>query len=309
MGSQKVLVVDARFQPLDRSGKASAVAPRRARGEWRSGWQRFTQNRGAVLFLGVLLVLIAMALIGPHMNGYSYDETNYGASYHRPGAQFWLGTDSFGRDQWTRLWQGTRISLFIGVLAAVLDLVIGVTFGAVSAYLGGKTDLVMQRVIDVLVGIPNLIVVILLILVLTPGITTIVIAMTITGWVGMARLARSEVFKLKELDYVLAAKGLGASTSRIIFIHFVPNMAGLIIINMMFTIPHAIFTEAFLSFIGLGLQEPGASLGVLINTGYHSMQSNSYLLVYPALVIVALMVCFNVIADGLRDVLDPKMRV
>ena len=309
MDSQESPVVDPRFQPLDASRQASPAAPRRATTGWRPGWKRFTRNKVAVLCLGLLLVLIAMALIGPHINPYRFDQTNYDASFHRPSGQFWLGTDSFGRDQWTRLWQGTRISLFIGVLAAVLDLVIGVTFGAVSAYLGGKTDLIMQRVIDVLVGIPNLIVVILLILVLTPGIATIVIAMTITGWVGMARLARSEVFKLKELDYVLAARGLGASTSRIIFVHFVPNMAGLILINMMFTIPTAIFTEAFLSFIGLGLQEPAASLGVLINTGYHSMQTNSYLLVYPALVIVALMVCFNVIADGLRDVLDPKMRV
>lgn len=309
MDSHETPRMDARFQPLGKTRKAIVAAPRQGTTGWRAGWKRFSRNKVAVLCLGLLLALTAMALIGPHMNAYRFDETNYDASFHQPGSQFWLGTDSFGRDQWTRLWQGTRISLFIGTLAAVLDLVIGVTFGAVSAYLGGKTDLVMQRVIDVLVGIPNLIVVILLILVLTPGITTIVIAMTITGWVGMARLARSEVFKLKELDYVLAAKGLGASTSRIIFVHFVPNMAGLILINMMFTIPTAIFTEAFLSFIGLGLQEPAASLGVLINTGYHSMQSNSYLLVYPALVIVALMVCFNVIADGLRDVLDPKMRV
>lgn len=275
---------------------------------WLDSWQRLKQNKAAMTSLVILLLLVVLAFVGPFFNKYSYQQTDYDQVYSEPSSDHWLGTDKFGRDQWTRLWDGTRISLYIAVLAALLDVLIGITYGAISSWKGGKVDNFMQRIIEILVGVPNLIIIILLIMIMKPGILTIMLAMVITGWVNMARLVRGQVFKLKTQEYVLAARALGASNTRIIVGHMLPNTLGIIIINMMFTIPNAIFTEAFLSFIGLGLQEPLASLGVLINDGFQSMRNQFYLLIYPSIVIVALMVCFNMLADGLRDALDPRMR-
>ncbi|MFT4008214.1 MAG: ABC transporter permease, partial [Lacrimispora sp.] len=216
--------------------------------------------------------------------------------------------DQFGRDLWVRTWMGTRISLLIAFVAALLDLTVGVTYGAVSALIGGKVDAVMQRIIEILVGIPHLIIVILLMMIMPAGIWTIVVALSITGWVNMARLVRAEILKLKNQEFVLAARVLGTSTSRIIWKHLIPNTVGVIVINAMFTIPSAIFTEAFLSFIGIGMQEPKASLGVLINNGYQVLRNFPHVLIFPAIVIVLIMVCFSILGDGLRDALDPRMR-
>jgi oligopeptide transport system permease protein len=299
---------DDLFEIVGRKIEDSEKIGRPPLSAYKDSWLRLKKNKGAVVSLITLLIIVLLALFGPYMNEFKYFQTDYGASYQTPNQTHWLGTDKFGRDQWTRIWQGTRISLYIAILAALLDLVIGVTIGAVSALLGGKVDNALQRLIEVLVGIPHLIVVILLIMLMKPGIITITVAMVITGWVNMARLVRAQIFKLKEQEYVLAAKSLGSSNTRLIVQHLIPNTIGLIVINMMFTIPSAIFTEAFLSFIGLGLQEPLASLGVLINDGFHGMRNHVYLLLYPAIVIIAIMVSFNILADGLRDALDPKMR-
>jgi oligopeptide transport system permease protein len=221
---------------------------------------------------------------------------------------FWFGTDALGRDIFTRTWQGTQISLYIGILAAAIDMLIGVAYGGISAYYGGRVDNYMQRFLEVLVGIPNLVVVILMIIILDPGILAITIAITMTGWIGMARIIRGQILKLKSQEFVLASRTLGAKDSYIIRRHLVPNTTGMIIINSCFTIPAAIFFEAFLSFIGLGLQPPIASLGVLISDAFNSYQVYPYMLWYPAIVLSILMIGFNVLADGLRDALDPKMR-
>ncbi|MFG6115578.1 oligopeptide ABC transporter permease [Halobacillus sp. MO56] len=223
-------------------------------------------------------------------------------------ANHWFGTDSLGRDLWTRTWHGTRISLYIAFLAATIDMIIGVIYGGVSAYYGGRVDNIMQRIIEVLVGIPNLVIVILMILILEPGILSITIALTITGWISMARIIRGQVLKLKNQEFVLASRTLGAPDSRILKKHLVPNVTGLIVINTMFTIPAAIFFEAFLSFIGLGLPTPIASLGTLIDDGFKSLQTNPHVLIFPAIIISMIMVAFNILADGLRDAFDPKMR-
>nr|WP_171016678.1 ABC transporter permease [Pseudalkalibacillus caeni] len=275
---------------------------------FQDSWLRLKKNKGALISLFALIAILLLAVFGPYMNEYTYEQTNYDAAYQGPSSEHWLGTDKFGRDQWTRIWQGTRISLYIAFLAAFLDLLIGVTYGMISALFGGKVDNVMQRIIEILIGIPNLIIVILLIMLLKPGIFTITVAMVITGWVNMARLVRAQIFKLKGQEFILSSLTLGASKFRLITRHLLPNTLGLIIITMMFTIPSAIFTEAFLSFIGLGLQEPHASLGVLINDGYQAMKNQPYLLIYPAIVIIAIMVSFNMLADGLRDAIDPRMR-
>lgn len=221
---------------------------------------------------------------------------------------YWFGTDTLGRDLFTRAWTGTQVSLLIAFVAAALDMIIGVAYGGISAYYGGRVDNIMQRIIEILIGIPNLVVVILMIMILDPGIISIIIALTITGWTGMARIVRGQVLKLKNQEFVLASRTLGSSHTRILTKHLIPNTLGMIIINTMFTIPSAIFFEAFLSFIGLGLQSPDASLGTLINDGFKSLQTNPHIMIFPAIIISIIMIGFNILADGLRDALDPKMR-
>lgn len=301
---------------------------------WRDAWQRLMKNKGAVVSLVMILLITILALVGPQMSGRTYDEQNLLYSNLPPKVpglewlgldgkdskgidqyevrgiteNFWFGTDEFGRDLWTRVWKGTQISLLIALLAALLDLVIGVAYGGISAFYGGKIDDVMQRIIEVLVGIPNLIVIILFILVLDPGIFSIVMAMIVTGWVSMARVVRGQLLQIKAQEFVLASKALGASNSRLIIKHLLPNAIGPILVTMMFTIPSAIFFEAFLSFIGLGLQPPLASLGMLIQDGYVAMRFFAYKLVFPGIVISILMISFNLLADGLRDALDPRMK-
>jgi oligopeptide transport system permease protein len=202
---------------------------------------------------------------------------------------------------------GCRISLMIAVVAALVDIFIGVTYGAVSALFGGRVDAIMQRIIEVLVGIPSLIIVILFLMAFPAGVGTIIAALSITGWVNMARLVRAEILKLKNQEFVLASRVLGTSSRGIILHDLVPNAVSVIVINVMFTIPSAIFTEAFLSFIGIGLAEPQASLGVLINNGYQVLQNYPHVMIFPAIIIILIMVCFSILGDGLRDALDPQM--
>lgn len=272
------------------------------------GWLRLKKNKAAVVCLFTLIAIGLLAILAPEFSRYSYKETNYDIIYQIPSMEHFFGTDQFGRDLWVRTWMGTRISLLIAFVAALLDLTLGVTYGAVSALAGGRVDAVMQRIIEVLVGIPHLIIVILLMMVMPAGIWTIVVALSITGWVNMARLVRGSILKLKNQEFVLAARVLGTSTTGIIWKHLIPNTIGVIVINAMFTIPSAIFTEAFLSFIGIGMQEPKASLGVLINNGYQVLRNFPHVLIFPAIVIVLIMVCFSILGDGLRDALDPRMR-
>jgi oligopeptide transport system permease protein len=278
-------------------------------GFWKDAWRRLKKNRGAVISLVILVAVFAMAfVIGPLLALHSPFEQNMSQRYLGPTRDFWFGTDKFGRDMWTRVWAGTRVSLYIGVLAAMLDIFVGVTYGAFSGFLGGRTDDVMQRGIEILNGIPYLIVAILMMIVFKPGIFTISVALGITGWTFMARIVRGRMMQLKDQEFALASRSLGASGFRVVWKHLIPNSLGLIVINLMFTIPAAIFAEAFLSFIGLGIQVPRASLGSLISDGAAELRFHSYLLWLPALIFCLLMLCFNLLGDGLRDALDPKMR-
>ncbi len=272
------------------------------------GWIRLRKNKAAVICAVILIVITLFAIFAPILSQYTYFDTNYKAKLKPPSIEHPFGTDQFGRDQWTRIWYGTRISLLIGLVAALLNLFIGVIYGAVSAMIGGRVDAIMQRIIEILVGVPHLIIVILFMMILPPGVGTIVIAMSITGWVNMARLVRAQILKLKNQEFVMAAKLLGTSGWKMIMKHLVPNTVSVIVIQIMFAIPSAIFTEAFLSFIGVGLAAPKASLGVLINDGYKMLRAAPYMLIYPALAIILIMVCFSILGDGLRDALDPRMK-
>ena len=272
------------------------------------GWIRLRKNKAAVICAVILIVITLFAIFAPILGQYTYFDTNYKAKLKPPSIEHPFGTDQFGRDQWARIWYGTRISLLIGLVAALLNLFIGVIYGAVSAMIGGRVDAIMQSIIEILVGVPHLIIVILFMMILPPGVGTIVIAMSITGWVNMARLVRAQILKLKNQEFVMAAKLLGTSGWKMIMKHLVPNTVSVIVIQIMFAIPSAIFTEAFLSFIGVGLAAPKASLGVLINDGYKMLRAAPYMLIYPALAIILIMVCFSILGDGLRDALDPRMK-
>ncbi|MFD1464914.1 ABC transporter permease [Lapidilactobacillus mulanensis] len=222
------------------------------------------------------------------------------------GTYYVLGTDYLGRDLFSRLMKGVALSLLIGMLATLFDLVIGIPYGIISGWKGGRTDTIMQRIIEIISSIPNLVVVILMLLLFTPGLGSIVVAMGITGWITMARLVRAETLTLKSQEYVLAARTLGESSFKIAIKHLIPNLSSTIIIQTMFSIPTAIFFEAFLSFIGIGIPAPNASLGTLLSDGQKTFRFLPYQMWYPAAAISIIMIAFNLLADGLRDAFDPK---
>ncbi len=225
---------------------------------------------------------------------------------------FIFGTDILSRDIWTRVWYGTSISLLIGVYAAIIDVLIGVIYGGIAGYFGGtKIDDVMMRILEVLYGIPSIVILFVLFMFLTPGIVPIAIAIALTGWIGVARMIRAQFLKLRDQEFVLAARTLGASDTRIIMKHLIPNVVAQIIVMASFSIPSAIFYEAFLAFIGIGLDLSKPSLGVLINDAISSTQGAMtyvYQLVLPSLVLSTLMLSINLLGNGLRDALDPRMR-
>ena len=271
-------------------------------------WIRLKKNKAAVVALFILIGIILLAIFAPIFSKYSFRDTDYNNVYGFPSAAHIFGADQFGRDLWVRTWMGTRISLMIALVAAILDLVVGVLYGAVSALFGGKVDAVMQRCAEILNSIPNHVIVTLMILVLEPGLGAIIVALMITGWIPMSRIARAQMLKLKEQEFVLASKTLGAGPFRVIFKEIMPNIIGQIITQTMFSIPHAIFTEAFLAFVGLGIPAPMASLGTLISDSYKSFTTHPYMILSPLIVLALLMLSFNLVADGLRDALDPKQK-
>lgn len=331
------------FQLKDNAGDIKIDSNFASQSFWKDVRIRFFRKKSAVFGLVMIVLIVILAVVGPGMNDYTYsgqtlsqknmaprvpvienlgildgDETMSTSTgskvvnvYQEKGLDdvyYWFGSDNFGRDIWTRTWEGARVSLIIAVAAAVIDMVIGMSYGLISGYFGGKVDMVMQRFLEVANGIPRLVICTLLLLVLKPGILTIVFALMLTEWVGMSRIARAEMLKLKEQEFVLASRTLGAGSFFIIFREVLPNIIGPIITQVMFSIPTAIFTEAFLSFVGLGIPVPQCSLGSLINESYNSITTHSFQIIPPIVVMVLLMLSFNLVADGLREALDPKMK-
>ncbi|GGI14974.1 oligopeptide ABC transporter permease [Gottfriedia solisilvae] len=325
------------FQPAELDLMNAEKISRPSDSFWKDARRRFLKNKGAMLGFTILGILLIFVLFGPMMSGHKYDDQDlkraklppkigvlenvkflpfdgvdqYGIDQYekkKVTENFWFGTDDLGRDIFTRTWAGARVSILIGLLAATIDMLIGVTFGGISGFYGGRVDTIMQRFAEILMGIPYLIVVILFILIFkNPGILSIALAMVITGWVSMSRIVRGQMLKLKNQEFVLASRTLGATNASLIGKHLIPNIMGPIIVMMMFTIPSAIFAEAFLSFIGLGIAPPKASLGSLVSDGFKSLQTFPHMMIIPAIVISLLILSFNLIADGLRDALDPKM--
>ncbi|WP_105615691.1 ABC transporter permease [Vallitalea okinawensis] len=276
---------------------------------WKDVWRRLKENKLAMFGLIIISILIFLAFLGPYMNRFSYYEQDFNIRNQWPDSVHWFGTDTLGRDLWTRAWYGARISLFIGFMATIIDFIIGAIYGGISGLKGGKVDEIMMRFAEVLYSIPHLLMVILLMVIMDPGLFPIILAMTITGWLRMARLVRGQVLQLKEQEFVHAAEAVGADTKWILRKHLIPNTMGPILVNVTLTIPTAIFAEATLSFLGLGVQAPMASWGSMANDALQSLfTGTTYQLFIPAFLISLTMFGFNVLGDGLRDALDPKLR-
>ncbi|WP_410715455.1 ABC transporter permease [Brevibacillus sp. SIMBA_040] len=306
--------IEPLFRPLTKNTQANVIS-RPSLSNAQQVIRKLIKNKLAMLGLVIIVLLVGMAIIGPSMVPYSYSDQSLLTKNQEISSEHWFGTDELGRDMFARTWYGARISLTIGVVAALIDLAIGVTVGGIAGYMAGRgkrgdrIDTIIMRVIEVLYGLPYLLVVILLMVVMEPGMLTIIIALSATGWTGMARLVRGQILQLKNQEFILAAQVLGAKFTRILLKHLIPNTIGVIIVNLTFTIPSAIFAESFLSFLGLGVQAPVASWGTMTNDGLGVILTGDWWrLFFPALMISLTMFAFNVFGDGLQDALDPRLR-
>lgn len=327
-----------RFKPAEKvlsGGEAKVVSLT----FMQDAWRRLRKNKAAVVSMVLLLVIILLAFLAPVISPYNPNVQNIphanlppripgislnGLNGHTQLRGEWVdryalarvpenlnyifGTDEFGRDLLSRTLYGTRISLTIAFIAAVLDLTIGVFYGMTSAMKGGRVDNIMQRVLEILTGIPSLVLVVLMLLVFSPGIISIIFALTISSWIPMARIVRAQTLRIRNLEYVQAAKALGVSQINIALSHVLPNIASMVVVRAMFSIPSAIFFETFLSFIGVGMKIPNASIGTLLNSGYKVFRIHPYQMWIPAIILCVIMLAFNLFADGLRDAFDPKMK-
>ncbi|MET3696880.1 oligopeptide transport system permease protein [Bacillus oleivorans] len=302
-------IPDELFERLGDSRKRNneaIVRPRKT--YWQDAWSRFRKDPLAMIGLCVVIIITLAAIIGPMLSPYTYDGQNLGNGNQGPSAEHWFGTDKFGRDIFTRTLYGARISLTIGFVAAAINMVIGVIYGGISGYFGGRVDMIMMRVVDMLIAIPDLLYIILMMMFLGNSLQSIIIALCITSWIGTARIVRSQVITLKHQEYALAARCIGESKSRILFRHLLPNSIGPIIVTVTFLVPSAIFSEAFLSFLGIGIQVPIASWGTLVNDAIPTIFTEPYQMLFPALAISVTMFSLNFIGDGLRDALDPRLK-
>ncbi len=296
------------FTPLPAEEKAHAEVMRPSRTYWQDVRARLMRDPLAVFGLVVIVVILAAAVFGPMVSPYEYDAQDFMVSDEPPSMSHWFGTDMFGRDLLVRVLYGARISLAVGFLASFISLFIGVIYGGISGFAGGKTDNVMMSIVDVIYSVPVMIYVILLMVVVGPGLKSIFITLGISYWAPMARIVRAEVMRLKNEEFILAARVIGASPRRILLRHLIPNAMGSVLVTLTFSIPGAIFTESFLSFVGLGVSAPMASWGVLCSDAVGALSVYPWQLFFPAGAISITILAFNFLGDGLRDALDPKLR-
>ena len=298
----------ALFEPVGAAEKQGSEFVRPSQSYWQDAWRRLKRDRLALLGGAAILLILLLAVVGPWLSPYAYDTQNFMESNELPSLKHWFGTDMFGRDLLVRVLYGARISLAVGFVASLINLTIGVIYGGVSGFVGGRTDNFMMRVVDTIYSVPLMIYVILLMVVVGPGLKSIFITLGISYWASMARIVRAEVMRIKNEEFVLAARVLGASSARMLLRHLIPNAMGPILVTLTFSIPRAIFTEAFLSFVGLGVSAPMASWGVLSNDAIGSLAIYPWQLFFPAAAISVTILAFNFLGDGLRDALDPRLR-
>ena len=297
-------------------------------GYWKASWQRLKANKIAMIALVLILLLMLFAFVGPMLSPYTYDQQVRGDEGLWPCLRHPFGTDRLGRDLLGRCMIGTRISMIVGLVSAVIVMVVGSIYGAVSGLLGGRVDIFMMRIVDIIYSVPEILLIVVIKMVISEpldhlistvpafhglqkigsGLIAIFIVYGLLYWVGMARIVRGQILQLKNLEFVTAAEALGCSRGRLIREHLLPNCIGQLIATVMLQIPSAIFTEAFLSYLGIGVSAPMASLGSLTSEALGGISSNPYRVVFPAVLISLIILSFNLFGDGLRDALDPKMK-
>ena len=300
--------IDPRFiiKGCENSDKEAIVRPTITYAQ--DAWRRLRKNPIAMISLVVLVLLVVMAVFGPTICGQDYTYMEPTLKNQPPSAEHWFGTDLLGRDLFARVWVGARVSLLIALVCTCVQVVIGCLYGGVMAYFGGWVDSIMMRIIEVMMSLPYLLVVILVMLVLGNSVPSLLVALCVTSWCNTARAVRGVILQLKSSEHVMAAQTLGASPQRIIIRHLLPNTMGILILNTATSIPNYIFQESTLSFLGIGLQPPDTSLGVIISLGQSVMEFYPLQLLFPAAILVLIVLSFNLLGDGLRDALDPKLR-
>ena len=277
---------------------------------WSDARRRFMRNKAALISLGLLMLIALACIVGPWLLPHAFDSADWDAMSQPPtwkNFHLW-GTDEAGRDLLVRSLIGGRISLTVGLLATLASVSLGIVWGATAGFLGGKVDALMMRIVDMMYAIPYLLIAILLVTILGREFYLVVLVITVFSWMDMARVVRGQTLSLRSMEYVEAARAMGVSTTRIIFAHIVPNLLGVVVIYTTVTVPGVILTESVLSFLGLGIQEPMTSWGVLIQDGAKVMEVSPWILLFPAGLLSVTLYCFNFIGDGLRDALDPKER-
>ena len=275
---------------------------------WHDVWQRFRKDKLAVAGLIVIVIMTVLCIVMPMVSPYTYDGSDYLHMNNPPSWEHPCGTDQMGRDQFIRIMYGARISLTIGFVAAAINFAIGIIYGGLAGSLGGRVDMILMRIVDILSSLPSLLYIVLIMLIFGSNMGSVILALCFTSWIGTARVVRSEVMHLKHSEYVLASSLSGATTWHLLIHHLVPNAMGPIIVSTAFLIPGAIFSEAFLSFLGIGIQAPQASWGSLANAAIPVMQMYPHLMLFPVVAICLTMFSFNFIGDGLRDALDPRLK-
>ncbi|UTC83499.1 ABC transporter permease [Treponema denticola] len=305
--AKKLNLSPSDFEPVIRT-KKTLQTTRVSIGFWEDVRRRFKKSKRALFSCAVLGLIILICSFGPILSGRSADDGNLKEKNLNPSFSHFFGTDELGRDIFTRVCNGGRVSLIIAIIGAAIDMSMGLIYGGISAYAGGRTDTIMMRIVEILSSIPYLITAILISLIFGKGIFSIIIAMTITGWCFTARLVRGQVLQIKNQDFILAAQALGTSSFKIIIKHLLPNTVSIMIIALTFDIPSFIFGEAFLSYIGLGIQPPYTSWGVLASEAQKTMLFYPYQLFFPALFISLTILSLQIIGDALRDAMDPHLR-
>lgn len=275
---------------------------------WADVWRRFKSNKLAIVGLVLLIFVVLTIYIGPSLSGKDYQYMDSSAKSLKPNSEYWFGTDDMGRDIFTRVCVGGRISILIGLSCTFVMFVIGSLLGAIAGLKGGAVDNIIMRFAEFIGNLPNLIIVIILSVVLGRSIFSLVLAMSLTSWVGTTRMVRGQILQIKEQDYVEAARALGSSTGRIIMKHLLPNTLGIIMVTITMSVPGFIFSEAFLSYIGLGVRAPKTSWGALASAGQQRLMFYPHELFFPCMMIVFTILAFHLIGDGLSDALDPKLR-
>jgi oligopeptide transport system permease protein len=290
--------------------RLAPVAEIKGRSLWADAWRRLVRNKATLVSMVLLAVIVLMAVLAPLLSPHPYDEVYWDRIAAPPDFEnaHWFGTDGNGRDLFVRTLYGARVSLAVGVAATLVSLVIGVAYGATAGFLGGKVDEVMMRVVDILYSLPFMFFVIILVVVFGRHIVLIFVALGAVEWLTMARIVRGQTLSIRRREFIEAARAAGVSSGKMIARHVIPNVMGPVVVYVTLTVPEVIITESFLSFLGLGVQEPMTSWGVLISEGAGQMESAPWMLIFPAIFLAVTLFCFNFIGDGLRDALDPKDR-